>query len=318
MLFSDTDEQRLFAEVLAESAPRGLLDAVVIHKHTLVGDWHLEGRDRVNYIFSCTKSFLSALIGIAIERGLVGPLDTTIEQYFSELDEVNLYGRWKEITIRHLLSMTSGISWPSIDRAQVMHNKMVKSPDWVRFVLQQPLSHPPGVQFNYCDGGSHLLSAILTRATGQSALAFAQTWLFPFLGVEKAKWKENNGVNLGGTGLHVRSIDMAMLGYLYCCGGVIASKQVAPATWVEESTRVHSGGIPNWFGHYGLHWWVSPRSINGHTDLFFALGSHGQFIIVSPRHELVAAFRKKPGTKQETTLPMRFFLDYVLRRYGAR
>lgn len=317
MLGSDTNEQRRFADHLAESAPKGLLDAVIIHRHTVVGDWHLEGRDRVNFVFSCTKSFLSALVGIAIERGLVGSLDTAIEQYFPELTELNPDARWRDITIRHLLSMTSGIVWPSIDRAQSMHNRMVKSPDWVRFVLEQPLSCPPGTQFNYCDGGSHLLSAILTRTTGQSALALAETWLFPFIGVERARWKENNGINLGSTGLHVRSIDMAMLGYLYCHYGEIDGKQIVSAGWVERSTQVHSEGIPHWFGNYGLHWWVSPRKLNGHVDLFFALGAHGQYVIVSPDYELVAAFRKKPGTRREMTLPMRLFLDYVLRRYGT-
>jgi CubicO group peptidase (beta-lactamase class C family) len=157
-----------------------------------------------------------------------------------------------------------------------------------------------------------LLSAILTRATGTSALAFAESHLFPHLGIAKARWKANQGVNLGGTGLHMRTIDMAMLGYLYLNDGQIGDEQVISRAWVRESTRMHAQGHPEWFGGYGFHWWVSPQAHNRREDMFFALGQHGQYIFVAPAKKLVAAFRKKPGKKEGVMLPKTIFLDHVL------
>jgi CubicO group peptidase (beta-lactamase class C family) len=312
VLKRDSAEQTRFAEILAGFGAADLKDAVVIHDDGIVADWHIEGQDRVNYIFSCTKSFLSALIGIALDQGLIPALDQPIVAYFPELPRLNPDGRFQTVTIRHLLSMTSGIDWPPMDRGKGMYNQMVRSEDWVAFVLKRPLAYQPGAHFNYCDGGSHLLSAILSRATGMSALAFAERYLFPPLGIAKARWKAGQGINLGGTGLHVRTIDMAMLGYLYLSNGSLGDEQVVSQAWVQESTRIHAEGHPEWFGGYGFHWWVSPQAHNQHEDMFFALGQHGQYILCVPAKKLVAAFRKKPGRKQDVVLPRDILFDRVL------
>ncbi len=315
MLSDDLKEKQYFTNEFAAFEADGLLDAVIVYDHTVVADWHSCGKDRVNFVFSCTKSFLSTLVGIAVDRGLIESMDVSITHYFPTLPQINPDPRYQEITIRNLLSMTSGIDWPRMDRGQSMYNKMVRSPDWVDFVLRLPLAHDPGTCFNYCDGGSHLLSAILTKVSGQSALSFARQNLFPFLGVEKAEWKENQGINLGGSGLHLRAIDMAMLGYLYSCNGELENHPVISASWVREATRVQSAGHPEWFGSYGLHWWISPQSLNLKADLFYALGSHGQYIIVASEKKLVGAFRKRPGKREKMKLPMDLFMQKVMKRY---
>jgi CubicO group peptidase (beta-lactamase class C family) len=308
----DSPEQTWAAKTFAEFGAAGLKDAVVIHDDGLVADWHLEGQDRVNYIFSCTKSFLSALIGIALDQHLIPAIDRPMVEYFPELPRLNPDPRFLNLTIRHLLSMTSGIDWPPMGRGKGMYDQMVRSEDWTTFVLKRPLVYEPGTHFNYCDGDSHLLSAILSRATGLSALSFAERHLFPQLGIARARWKANRGVNLGGTGLHVRTIDMAMLGHLYLNDGRIGGDQLVSQAWVQESTRIQAKGHPEWFGGYGFHWWVSPRAHNQHEDMFFALGSHGQYIFGVPAKRLVAAFRKKPGRKQDVMLPRDILFDRVL------
>jgi CubicO group peptidase (beta-lactamase class C family) len=298
--------------MFAPLSSTGLKDAVIIHGDALAADWHVEGKDRVNFIFSCTKSFLSALIGIALDQQLIPSIDQPIIEYFPELPQLNSDPRWQRLTIRHLLSMTSGIDWPPMDRGKRLYDQMVRSNNWVEFVLTRPMADEPGTRFNYTDGGSHLLSAILTRAAHINALAFAGIHLFPYLDIRQVKWKDNHGVNLGGTGLHLRTIDMAMLGYLYLNNGKAGPAQVVSPAWVNDSTRSQAEGHPEWFGAYGFHWWVSPQSHNRHADMFFALGSHGQFIFVIPAKKAVVAFRKKPGRKQDVILPRNILLERVL------
>jgi CubicO group peptidase (beta-lactamase class C family) len=296
----------------ANLASVGLTDLVIIHHGSVVTDWHSAGKDRVNFIFSCTKSVLSAIIGIAIDRHFISSINQPIRDYFPELPELNPDPRFPNITLRHLLTMTSGINWPPMNRAVGMHRQMVASDDWVEFVLKKPLAYEPGVRFNYNDGGSHLLSAVLTRATKMSALAFSYQYLFPFLHISKAKWKENHGVNLGGTGLHLYAMDMAMFGYLYLKGGKIGADQVVSQEWVQESTRIQAEGHPEWFGNYGYHWWVSPQEHNRRVDMFFALGAHGQYIFVIPSKDLVVAVRKKPGKQEGVILPRDLLFEKIL------
>jgi CubicO group peptidase (beta-lactamase class C family) len=105
---------------------------------------------------------------------------------------------------------------------------------------------------------------------------------------------------------------MAMLGYLYLNNGRMWKDQVVSQAWVKASTQTHATGHPEWFGEYGFHWWVSPQGLNHREDMFFALGSHGQYIFVIPAQEAVVAFRKKPGRKQDVMLPQRILFDKVL------
>jgi len=139
----DFQRQVYFSGMFAEFGLVGLKNAVIIHHDLIVADWHVEGKDRVNFIFSCTKSFLSALIGIALDQQNIPSIDQPIAKYFPELPQLNPGHRFQEITIRHLLSMTSGIAWPPMIRAKSMYNQMIKSENWVEFVLRRPMSCEP-------------------------------------------------------------------------------------------------------------------------------------------------------------------------------
>lgn len=311
-LDNNHSKQAYFAEIFASLSSIGLKDVVIIHDASLIADWHAEGKDRVNFIFSCTKSFLSALIGIALDQQLIPSIDQPIIEYFPELPQLNPDHRFQRITLRHLLSMTSGIDWPPMDRGNGMYNQMVRSDDWVEFVLKRPMADEPGTRFNYTDGGSHLLSAVLTRSSQMTALAFACLHLFPYLDIDHVKWRDNCGVNLGGTGLHMRSIDMAMFGYLYLNNGEVGQTRVVSEGWIKDSTQSQAEGHPEWFGTYGFHLWVSSQSHNGHVDMFYALGSHGQYIFVIPAKKAIVVFRKKPGRKRDVILPRDVLFEKVL------
>jgi CubicO group peptidase (beta-lactamase class C family) len=158
---------------------------------------------------------------------------------------------------------------------------MYRSLDWVQYVLDKPMSQPPGSQFNYCSGCSHILSAILQQTTGMNPRDFAEQYLFQPLGITNIQWDTDaEGIPIGGWGLQLTPRDMAKLGYLYIQDGQWDGGQIVSAEWVENATRKHTetdGALG-----YGYQWWTYP-SLAAYT----ALGRYGQTIFVIPDSDLV-------------------------------
>jgi len=234
--------------------------------------------NRVHPVLSCSKSFLSALIGSAIADEYLD-LDDKALDFFPGRTIANDDPRKREITVEHLLTMRSGLDWPessvSYRSTDNILRQMFESQDYVQFVLDRPMAAQPGTLFNYSTGDSQLLAAILEQATGMTTQAFAQTHLFGPLDIPGTHWywvSGPEGVAFGGGGLAIVPRDMAKFGYLYLEGGVWEGKQVVPADWVEASVS-----LP----HYGYQWW---RLANGG---YAALGYGGQRIAVVPDLELV-------------------------------
>ncbi len=155
--------------------------------------------DTRHIIHSCTKSIVSALIGIAIDKGFIESTDQFILNFFSDKTVANLDSDKESITLEDLLTMSSGLecrdsylyNWKGL-------NEMRASNDWVQHILDLPMANPPGSRFEYCNGGSYLLSAIVQQTTGMTALEFAKQNLFRPLGISDVDWPENrNGVNYG-------------------------------------------------------------------------------------------------------------------------
>ena len=235
-------------------------------------------QDRIHMLASCTKSFTSALIGIAIEDGYLN-LDDKVLDYFPGAEIGNDSPLKQEITVEHLLLMRSGFDWPesSVSYSSEAHVlwQMMESRDWVQFVLDRPMAAQPGAVFNYSTGDSQLLAAILEQATGMSVQQFARMYLFEPLGLSSSRWywtSDPQGVAFGGGGLHMTPRDMAKFGYLYLQGGVWQGQQVVPAEWVEASVEP---------AQYGYQWWK--LSGGGYA----ALGYGGQRIVVVPDLDMV-------------------------------
>ena len=161
---------------------------------------------------SMAKSFTSALAGIAIGAG---DLESDREPIGSLLPEVfaTVHERAKrDITVRDLLTMRSGLEWQEYGPSAV---QMTASPDWVRFVLERPLIHPPGTHFNYSTGDAQLLAAVLQQATGMTLLDYADLYLFRPLGITQRRWPADpQGITIGGAELALTPRDMAKFGYL--------------------------------------------------------------------------------------------------------
>jgi CubicO group peptidase (beta-lactamase class C family) len=236
-------------------------------------------RDRAHGLASCTKSFLSALVGIAVDEGYLD-LDDKALDYFSDREIENDGPLKREITVEDLLRMRSGLDWPessvSYSSRDNMLRQMMRSRDWVQFVLNRPMATTPGTTFNYSTGDSQVLAAVLEQATGMTTQKFARTRLFEPLGVRPTQWywtSAPEGIAFGGGGLHLTPRDMAKFGALYLQGGVWEGQRVVPETWVEASVTP---------AHYGYQWW---RLANGG---YAALGYGGQRIAVVPHLDLVA------------------------------
>ncbi|MBW7477568.1 beta-lactamase family protein [Paenibacillus oenotherae] len=287
-------------------------DVVLMQSGELLWEWHEKETDRVGAVYSCTKSILSALIGIALAQGRIESVEQPLSDYFEEI-RLSADERKRAIKLKHLLTMTPGMDWPDFDKP---YWSMKRREDWISYILAQPMAHEPGEAFTYNSGGSHLLSAVLTKATGMSAFEYAQRELFSKLGFRKPRWNSSGGISEGGAGLHLSSLDMAKFGQLYLQRGNWNGEQLLPESWVELSTKFHHKGLlhyePPIFGEYGYHWWLSDKAHNGAADCFFAKGYGGQYIFVVPSMELVAAIRKEPEGKSKAMLSKKLFFEQIL------
>jgi hypothetical protein len=161
---------------------------------------------------------------------------------------------------------------------------MTKSNDWTQYTLNLPMAQTPGEYFHYCNGVSHLLSAIVQESSGMKTLEFAKKYLFDPLGIKDVDWAESpEGTNNGFAGLRLQPKDMAKIGLLYLNQGKWENKQIISAQWIMASTRPYIDG--RWNGEdYGYQWWINP------AGYYSAVGKYGQAIYVIPDKNLVAVF----------------------------
>ena len=236
---------------------------------------------------SVTKSVTSTLVGIAIGQqrlaGVAEPLLTALGNP-AVAHPSDQKGR---ITIRDLLTMTSGLDC-HFDHGEITLGQMMASGDWVRFMLDLPMAAEPGSHYEYCSGGMHLLSSVVARAAGTSTLDFARRVLFGPLGIENIGWPADpQGVQHGWGDLRLQPRDMAKIGYLWLHGGRWESGQIVPAAWLADAVRVHSHPGFSAGQEYGYGIWVYPQR---DPVVFEGLGRGGQRISVVPAANLVVVF----------------------------
>jgi len=258
---------------------------------------------KTHIIHSCTKSIVSALIGISITQGYIAAVDQPVLTFFPDMPVLDPDSEKATITLEHLLMMASGLDcrdsylydWRGL-------NQMRASDDWVQFVLDLPLVAEPGTRFEYCNGGSYTLSAILQQTTGMTTLEFAMHNLFNPLGITEVEWPASpEGVNYGWGELRMQPLDMAKIGYLYLNEGQWGDQQIVPASWVQTSTSPHIKA-DTLSDEYGYQWWVDSRGY------FLAIGYDGQFIFVLPEQDMVVVFT----SSGDFPIPETLLNDYIL------
>ncbi|MFW9800726.1 MAG: serine hydrolase domain-containing protein, partial [Candidatus Thorarchaeota archaeon] len=269
------------------------------------GDYHI--------IHSCTKSFTSALVGIAIQNGYIGDVSDRMIDYFSNRTIANLDNRKQNITIEHLLTMTSGLEWDEwtvpYGRSGNDATDMFSSDSSTQYVLDLPMAYEPGESWTYNSGGSHLLGAIVADTAGQTLSAFAFEHLLGPLGISEANvlWPhDQEGYDYGSGGVYMRPLDMAKFGYLYLNNGSWDGQQIVPSEWVTKSagTEVYF----NEYSGYSYQWWTYPTDI---ANVYTAIGFAGQFIFVVPSLDMVVVFTSNTPPYQVSPQPSMLF-QYII------
>jgi CubicO group peptidase (beta-lactamase class C family) len=233
-------------------------------------------------IHSCTKSIMSALIGIAIDKGYIKNVNQPIIDFFPDKTLANISDLKKSITLENLLMMASGLKC----RDSYLYRwkglfEMRYSKDWAQYVLDLPMAESPGEKFEYCNGVSYLLSVIIQNSTKMKTLEFARKHLFDPLDIVEIGWANSpQGVDIGYGGMWLKPHDMAKFGWLYLNKGQWGNKQIIPSAWVEVSTRGHIDAAL--FDQYGYQWWVDS------AGYYMAVGYKGQRIFVIPEKNIVA------------------------------
>ena len=236
-------------------------------------------------MYSVTKSVTAALIGIAIDKGYIKDVDQSITELFPNRIISNLDERKRSLRLKDLLIMASGLDCKDASANRWAGTiAMTKSSDWTQYTLDLPMAQAPGEYFHYCNGVSHLLSAIIQGSSGMKTLEFAKKYLFDPIGIEDVDWAESpEGTNNGFSGLRLQPKDMTKIGLLYLNQGKWGNKQIISAEWIKASTRPYIDG--RWNGEdYGYQWWINP------TGYYSAVGKYGQAIYVIPDKNLVAVF----------------------------
>jgi CubicO group peptidase (beta-lactamase class C family) len=281
------------AATAATALPR-LRSLLVSHKGALILERYYNGARATQpaNIKSASKSVMSALVGIAVSKGLITDVDQRIVDFFPELAK-DPEPKKRDITIKDLLTMRSGLESTSGRQ----YGAWVQSRNWVRYVLAQPLTDEPGTRVEYSTGTSHLLSAILTTATKKTTWQFAQEELAKPLGFSLAQWmRDPQGIYFGGNEMVMTPRQMIRFGELYENDGRIGDRQLIPKSWVEQTAI--GRGRSRWGSdrEYGYGFWI--REFAGHKS-FYAWGYGGQFIFVIPSLDLVVVTTSRSDVSRE-------------------
>jgi len=267
------------------------------------GKWISHNRHSTHTVMSVGKSFVSACIGIAVDHGFIESVDQSVFDFLPEHQHLNTDGKG-EITIEHLLTMTSGLQWLEWGASNTspdsdLFKLWIDCEDQITCVLGKPMADAPGTSFVYNGGGMILLGEILKNASGMDIEDFSAQYLFEPLGIDAPEWKRfESGVADASGGFYITPRDMAKFGVLYLNNGVWDGAQIISKEWVAWSATTYEGNnrikIPGEDAGrvgYTYTWWTNRVSgPDGKLDLYYANGWGGQKIIVIPDLEMVVVF----------------------------
>jgi CubicO group peptidase (beta-lactamase class C family) len=284
-----------------------LFSALVIRHDRLVAEryFHGSGARRSNNVHSASKSILQALAHIAVAKGYLRSLDDPVADYLPEYFG-NASPDKKRITIRHLLTMRSGLDWTE----DSTEGQVEKASNWVQTILGRPLVSAPGATYNYSSGNTHVVSAVLRKATGMSTCQFAHRYLFGPMGITAEHWgRDPQGIFSGGYNVYLTPREMAKFGLLYLHDGKYRAQPLVPPTAVRAA-QTRTTQVDDTLA-YSEGWWT--QTISGHPT-YFAWGFGGQFIYIIPSADLVLVTSEKTNdnsTNKEID-PTTFIRDYLL------
>ena len=284
----DSAQVRAFVEAVDQKVDTMHSFMLVRHgKVVAEGWWKPEAADKPHFMHSLSKSFTSTAVGMAVADGKLS-IDDPVLKFFQDEAPEKPSNNLKAMRVRDLLTMNSG---------QQDEAKFTDETPWVKSFLEQPVPFKPGTHFRYNSPGTHMLSAIVHKVTGETVLDYLKPRLFEPLGIENPEWSQSpQGNSAGGWGLKICTEDIAKFGQLYLQKGKWNGRQLVPESWVEQATskQVSNGSDPtkDWDQGYGFQFWRCRH------NAFRGDGAHGQFCIVMPEQDAVVAITANTGDMQ--------------------
>ena len=247
---------------LLDSADRWIRDSLpnvnaflLIRNGVIVGEhyYYLHDSTAASEIHSITKSFVGTFVGIALRQGWIASLDERVPAFFPKIfEDDTLDARKRDITVRHLLTMSSGLDF---ERTATLP---ADQGERIRHILGSPLAFDPGTAYLYDGGNPHVLSAMITRRTGLALGDLGTEHLFGPLNIRRGGWVlDPDGTSNGGTGMSLTARGMAKLGQLYLQDGVWEGERILPAGWVAQTSAVSFELEPEYFANYGYQFWIT-------------------------------------------------------------
>lgn len=276
---NENDLEQIFAEAESINSLRSL---IIQQNGEVISERYFKGRtpNRAFNIKSASKSIIGLLTGIAIEEGFIPSIDEPISTYFPDYFEENPDPKKESITVKNLLSMQAGLRSTS----SRYYGAWVMSDNWVEYALDQDFITDIDGRMVYSTGTSHLLSVIITKATGMSTKAFAEQYLFDPMGIEVGGWdRDPQGYYMGGNNMALKPTDLLKIGQMLIDDGIWDGEQIITKDWIVDSFKTYTFSNYNPYG-YGYQWWNKETA--GYTT-FFAWGHGGQYIMMVPELDAV-------------------------------
>lgn len=263
---------------------------LIIKDGYIVAEDYFRGFDpgKKHMSYSIAKSFTSAVIGTAIDKGFINSEYDLISEYYTQLNSPDTQEWKKELSIAHLLTMTSGLDWNETGYAENDLVQMRLSSNHVEYILSKDLINHPGTIFSYNSGESMLLSGIINLTTGKSMMEFAEEHIFNHIGIDDLEWdSDSKNHSLAGWGINATMENFARFGYLFLNNGNWDGNQLISEEWINKSTTKFREQSP----FYGYLWWLNDEAffqsnIQLPDDCYMAIGAFGQYIIVLPSQNI--------------------------------
>jgi len=285
----EPDRPRLDEAVERARGLSNLHALIVAHDGEVVAEHAFRGpaADRPVNIKSASKTVMSALVGIAIDKGVLEGVGQPIASVLGPAIPKDADERVGEITVGHLLSMQAGLERTSGRN----YGAWISSGNWVQFVLSRPMADEPGGRMLYSTGSTHLLSAMLTRAAKRSAHELAREWLGEPLGIQIPPWtRDPQGIFLGGNEMALSPRALLRIGEMYRQGGTVDGKRILPESWIRESWTPRTAS-PFTGDAYGYGWFI--KNVRGHP-VYYGWGYGGQMLYVVPSLALTVVMTSDP------------------------
>jgi CubicO group peptidase (beta-lactamase class C family) len=304
-----------------QARSKGFIDGLlVIRNGCIVAEEYYNGYDesRPHNIMSVSKSFLSAITGIALQQGYIDSLEEKVLDYFPEYIYPSMDPRKYDITIKHLLTMRMGIKDEAEDNYGA-YREFYNSDNWIKKTIESPLLFNPGERMRYNTFQTHLLSAIITKSSQKSTLDFAAENLFIPMNIDIDFWEQDpQGYYFGGNSMYYTPLEMAGLGFLYLNNGRLNDMQIVPSAWVALTLSPSTNNNhPNEWGafknyNYAYLWWLG--QINEYT-LFMGYGYGGQFVVVFPSLHLIVVSTANTQADPDTSTVQEWAIFDIIAKY---